>query len=58
MVQAAVAVIGVGIIIIGGWMAMGGGGHDAPKKIGLIITGGILVMAGPKMLAALLTALQ
>jgi len=58
MVQAAVAIIGIGIIIIGGWMALGGGAHEAPKKIGLIIVGGILVMAGPKMLAALLTALQ
>lgn len=56
MVQAGAALVGVGIIIYG---TVGGLSGDMNwRKIGGAVIGGIFVMAGPKMLAALLTALQ
>ena len=56
LVQVAAAVIGIGIIVIGAYTALTG--HFDGKKLGASVFGGILVMAGPKMLASLLTALQ
>ena len=56
LVQLGAAVIGIGIIIVGAYMGVTG--DLAGKKLAGAICGGILVVAGPKMLAALLLALQ
>lgn len=56
LVQAGAALIGIGIIIFG---TIGGLSGDMNwRRIGYSVVGGIFVMAGPKMLATLLTALQ
>ncbi|MBF0250845.1 MAG: hypothetical protein HQL35_09490 [Alphaproteobacteria bacterium] len=56
LVQAGAALIGVGIIIFGTWGGLSGDMNW--RRIGYSVLGGVFVMAGPKMLAALLESLQ
>lgn len=46
--------IGIGIIVFGGWGALTG--RIEWNKFGFILIGGILVMAGPSMIKLLLAA--
>lgn len=56
LVQIGAIVIGIGVIIVGIWACFSG--HLKWERLGYVILGGVLVMAGPSMIRALLESVQ
>lgn len=56
LVQIGAIVIGIGVITVGIWACFTG--HLKWERLGYVILGGVLVMAGPSMLRALLESVQ
>jgi conjugal transfer pilus assembly protein TraA len=56
LVTAGALIVGLAVVARGIWIAMSG--NPEWQKIGMIIMGGVMIMAGPKVMAALLEVAQ